>query len=219
MAVHVLTTMPGACLTPRTTHYASYTTMNRIQALKGFDSLRCVVLVPHSRKSAERSDRDPRTVHRFEYSSSLLKAVDGTHPDPEKRWNTLNESKQDELWLDEFRMHKETFRELFQLCEPQIPQHRAVNPAYRVYRKRHKLLMTLSWLAHVHTSRQLRNRFNVPQYIHRKDPAAHNRCLAQGASTGEADTDNKMAIITCKVASRSRWLPKQIWLARLRGRN
>jgi hypothetical protein len=92
----------------------------------------------------------------------LLEAVDGTHPHPEKRWNTLNEAKQDESWLDEFRMHKETHDELYHLCEPQVLQHRALNPAYRVHSKRHKLLMTLNWLAQVHASRQLRNRFNVP---------------------------------------------------------
>jgi hypothetical protein len=99
---------------------------------------------------ATRSVNDPRTVHRFEYSGTLLEAVDGTHPDPGKRWNTLNEAKQDELWLEKFVQGNASG--LFQLCEPEIPQCRAVNPAYRVYSKRHKLMMTLNWLAHVPTS-------------------------------------------------------------------
>jgi hypothetical protein len=64
----------------------------------------------------------------------------------------------------DFRLltHKATFDKLYHLCEPDLPQSRALNPAYCVYRKRHKLLITLNWLAQVHTSRQLRNKSNVP---------------------------------------------------------
>jgi hypothetical protein len=96
--------------------------MKRTQAVKSFENVLSACPGPSlADVHAALSIKEARSVHRFEYSGSLFKAIDGTHPDPEKRWNTLNEAKQDELWLDEFRMHKETLDELYHLCEPHLP--------------------------------------------------------------------------------------------------
>jgi hypothetical protein len=109
-----------------------------------------------------RSIRLPRNISTYAYTGDLLLCVDNVHPDPRRRWNTYPQDQRDALWLDEFRMIESDFDELFQMVALHMTQPQAINPQFRRYSRRHKLLMTLNWLAHVPTTRQMRNKFNVP---------------------------------------------------------
>jgi hypothetical protein len=69
---------------------------------------------------------------------------------------------QDSLWLDEFRMHKCVFEELYTLLAPRLAEPVNINPHHRHYNKGYRLMITLNWLAHNSTSRQTRNKWATP---------------------------------------------------------
>ncbi len=109
-----------------------------------------------------RSIRLPRSVHTWEYVGDIRDAIDGVHPVQNKNWSSYSLEMQDSLWLDEFRMHKCVFDELYTLVAPRLAEPVNINPHHRHYNKRHRLLITLNWLAHNSTSRQMRNKWATP---------------------------------------------------------
>jgi hypothetical protein len=106
--------------------------------------------------------RMPRAASTYSYTGDLLQCVDNVHPDMSRRWDTYPIDQRNKLWLDEFRMLECDFDDLYGMVAPSMPQPQAIIQHFRQYSRRHKLLMTLNWLAHVPTSRQMRNKFNVP---------------------------------------------------------
>jgi hypothetical protein len=104
----------------------------------------------------------PCAASTYSYTGDLLQCVDNVHPDLRRRWDSYPADQRDKLWLDEFRLLEPDFDELCAMVALSMTPPQAINPQFRQYSPRHKLLMTLNWLAHVPTSRQMRNKFNVP---------------------------------------------------------
>jgi hypothetical protein len=58
-------------------------------------------------------------------------------------------------WMAEFRMPRDTFLQLFQKVQPQLRPNAPQNTKQRTYTEKEKLLVTLNFLAHVPTLRQM----------------------------------------------------------------
>lgn len=106
--------------------------------------------------------RLPRSVQAHCYAGDLLAAIHGTHRDETKNWDRLPANQREQYWHDEFRMCEDTFDELFNVVEMHFQARRAINGHFQAYSKRTRLMLTLNWLAHMPTSRQMQHKWGVP---------------------------------------------------------
>jgi hypothetical protein len=135
--------------------------------------------------SGMRRERETVTYH---YSGDILKDIDGTSPDPRTHWSNLPAHKRLQNWMTEFRMPEDVFDELFDMVEPYIPESKAYTTGMRTYSKRHKLLMTVSWLAHIPTLSYMSMKFGSPPSsiagsILKPTSSASRLCAATTCST------------------------------------
>ena len=107
--------------------------------------------------------RLPRSCVTYHHDGDMLANCDGTSPDATKHWNALRDAAYEERWMMEFRMNEATFGELLQLVQPHLQESRVYRDGRRSYSKRHRLLLTLSFLAHVPTMRYMSLKLGVPQ--------------------------------------------------------
>jgi DDE superfamily endonuclease len=111
---------------------------------------------------ALRADRLPRRCATWTYTGDLFAAIEGTHSDPTKNWNVLPDDEVDRRWMTEFRMLKPDFNDLLQMVEEQHESCEPSNSKMRYYPVNLKLLVTLNFLAHVPTLRQMASKWGLP---------------------------------------------------------
>jgi hypothetical protein len=109
-----------------------------------------------------RAQRLRRKSAAYPYSGDLIMAVNNLHNDESKNWRSLPPTEQQRRWMTEFRMPEAVFDELFELVEPHMEPSVPQNSQQRTYTVREKLLVTLSFLAHCNTLRQMATKFGMP---------------------------------------------------------
>ena len=107
--------------------------------------------------------RRPRTRPTYEYDGDLLQNLDGTSPDESRHWSALPPHEYKQRWRTHFRMTEDVFDQLFAVVAPHmLDGRRHVNKRYRCPTKRHKVLMTISYLAFVPSLREMGAKFGQP---------------------------------------------------------
>jgi hypothetical protein len=77
-------------------------------------------------------------------------------------WSNLPMHERERRWMSEFRMVEDDFAYLFRMVKADIPKEEPRNPSMRRYKRKEKLLITLSFLAHCATLRDLATKWAVP---------------------------------------------------------
>ena len=135
-------------------------------------------------------ERLPRSCMTYAHDGDMLANMDGTSDDPTKHWSNLRPTARDEKWMSEFRMIEATFEELLALVQQHMEDSRVYVDGRRSYSKRHRLLLTLSFLAHVPTMSYMGSKVGVPRNtlsssILRKTVLALKTVLIQDPATKE----------------------------------
>jgi hypothetical protein len=91
-----------------------------------------------------------------------MMTVNNFHDEESKNWRSLPPTEQERRWMTEFRMPEAVFEELLAFVEPHMGPSVPQNPRQRTYTVREKLLVTLSFLAHCSTLRQMATKFGMP---------------------------------------------------------
>jgi hypothetical protein len=144
-----------------------------------------------------RALRLARRTDAWGYPGDLLRCIEGEHTVESLNWSSLPPDEQDRRWIDEFRMKEVVFLELLELVtphlQPSIPQNIV---SQRMYTIKEKLLVTLNFLAHCHTLRQMATKWGMPdcsiselclhptvrvlRYIFLQQAGTKNVCWAKG---------------------------------------
>jgi DDE superfamily endonuclease len=106
--------------------------------------------------------RFERSCPTFEYDGDLLLNVWNTNSIVQRNWNQLPAHKEEEKWVQTFRMSRETFQELFDLVALGLKENHSRHPQMRTYSKKDKLLITVFFLAHCPTLRNMSMLFGCP---------------------------------------------------------
>jgi hypothetical protein len=98
----------------------------------------------------------------YHYSGDIRKSINNTFEDQMLNWSSLPDDVYKQRWINEFRMTEEVFTELLHLVErhvhPTVPRKKNL----RVYTVRDKLFVTLNFLSHCPTLRQLSQKWGMP---------------------------------------------------------
>lgn len=106
--------------------------------------------------------RFKRTTDAYFYGGNFLMSIQNQHDDESKNWASLPQHEHDRRWMTEFRMTEPAFQELLELVEPFLEPTRPANPNMRAYLVKEKLLVTINFLAHCHTLRQMAEKWGMP---------------------------------------------------------
>jgi hypothetical protein len=97
------------------------------------------------------------------YAGDLLRCIESEHAIELHKWFSLSPDEQDRRWMIEFRMKEAAFLELLALVtqhlEPNVPRNQSTQRTYTV---KEKLLVTLNFLAHCPTLRQMGTKWDMP---------------------------------------------------------
>jgi hypothetical protein len=109
-----------------------------------------------------RAQRLSRKSAAYPYSGDLMMAVNNQLDDESKNWHSLPPTERERCWVSEFRMPEGVFEELLGLVEPHMAPSIPQNIRQRTYTVKEKLLITLNFLAHCSTLRQMATKFGMP---------------------------------------------------------
>jgi hypothetical protein len=109
-----------------------------------------------------RSERLERATDAFFYPGDLFASIENTHDEARKNWNTLPLHEYHRRWLMEFRMTEPVFLELLEIVSPFQTDTEPGNPSRHRYTKKEKLLVTLNFLAHCPSLRQMAQKWGMP---------------------------------------------------------
>jgi hypothetical protein len=98
----------------------------------------------------------------FEYPGDNMLCIEGEHPTQAMNWNYLAVHERERRLLTEFRMYKLNFNELLGMVSPKLEESQSRNLNMRKYSNKAKLLITLSFLAHCPTLRQMASKWGCP---------------------------------------------------------
>ena len=87
----------------------------------------------------------------YAHDGDILENNDSTSRDTSKSWNNLKAAAYYIRWMNKFWMTVATFNDLFALVQPHMQDYWVNHDGLRSYSKRHRLLLILSFLAHVPT--------------------------------------------------------------------
>jgi hypothetical protein len=109
-----------------------------------------------------RRTRFRRCTDTFHYSGDLRKAIQHDEPLDVKTWRSLPEHEFERRWLAEFRMKELVFREQLAHVQPHVGTSQPKNSNIRTYTAEDKLLVTLNFLAHCSSLRQMATKWGIP---------------------------------------------------------
>jgi hypothetical protein len=98
----------------------------------------------------------------YPYEGELIMCINNIHPDNNKNWSSLPEHEQQRRWMTEFRMPEDAFLQLFQQVQPYLYCSTPKNTKQRTYTEKEKLLVTLIFLAHAPSLRQMASKWGMP---------------------------------------------------------
>jgi len=107
---------------------------------------------PRDPDGALRDVRFDLSVPAYLYDGDILQSLDSANVAvPARSWGLLPSWERERRWLMEFRMRECTFDALHALVQHAIPESVPVRAAFQSLTTRHKLLITLHFLAHAPT--------------------------------------------------------------------
>lgn len=109
-----------------------------------------------------RKQRLKRSCAAYPYGGDLLARIENKHEDESKNWAALPQHEVERRWLAEFRMPEDVFEELLALVQPHMQDSVPQNTKQRTYTVKEKLLVTLNFLAHCPTLRQMADKWGMP---------------------------------------------------------
>lgn len=109
-----------------------------------------------------RRQRLRRSTDTWHYSGDVKKAIQEDHFDEVKNWSSLPGYEFKRLWMAEFRMTADVFAELLELLQPHMLATVPRNSNLRTYTVEDKLMVTINFLAHCPTLRQMAQKWGMP---------------------------------------------------------
>jgi hypothetical protein len=96
------------------------------------------------------------------YEGDLIMRINNIHLNNHINWSSLPEHEQQRRWMTEFRMPEDTFLQLLQQVQPYLYSSTPKKTKQCTYTESKKLLVTLNFLAHVPTLRQMASKWGMP---------------------------------------------------------
>jgi hypothetical protein len=109
-----------------------------------------------------RGQRLRRTCSTYPYEGDIMQCIFNKHPEDHKNWASLPAHERERRWMDEFRMNECEVLELLEMAAPHMEPSIPSNSTMRVYGIKEKLLVTLNFLAHSSSLRQLGSKWGMP---------------------------------------------------------
>jgi hypothetical protein len=96
------------------------------------------------------------------YSGNLLRCIENRHAQENMNWESLPAGEIERRWMAEFCMAEPVFVELLKRVPPHMEDSVPANPLMRAYSVKETLLVTLNFLAHCPTLRQMASKWGMP---------------------------------------------------------